>query len=296
MLPIAEFKTYREKSNINPNTIEMEIKYINKFHSFINKMKKDTVSVWDIKLKDVTMFFDEESKYLSDRTLYRKITIITTYYDYLWKKGYVPIDFMAKFRSNYRKLSWELPKVNIDYSIMLDKKEQILLDESIKLMPKLIYLLMLRGVALADMIGIELNDIIISDNMIQIIYVTKKNSTERTLTYNDPLEIGMLKKGIALAEHRNVRTLLSSKNNGEYGVFNTANLHDMVSPIEEILGFPIKSTHKVIYAYVNYLAKEQKKSVNEMSILLGMSITQTANLLKSALERVEDFSYNENVK
>lgn len=293
---IEDFKAFRVDQKISPNTINMEIKYLTKFHTFFNVLYKKQVPIWEIRLKDVVAFFDEESKYLKDRTLYRKITIISIYYDFLWSKGHVPIDFMEKFRQHYRKLEWEPPKIRVDYQVMLDKKVDILTDSNINLMPKLIYLLLLRGVALADMLRIQINGIVILDNTLNIIYETNKDEIERTLVYDDPIEIGIVKEGITLAEQRNVPYLLSSKSEGKYTSFNPVNLHDMVSPIESKLGFPIKSTNKVMYAYIYYLATTLNKNVNQMSQILAMSIPHTVKVLNAALERMENISYNENIK
>lgn len=289
---ISEFVAFRESQNMSLSTIQMEEKYLIKFHTFFNVMYKREVSIWDITFKDVKNFFDEESKHISDRTLYRKITIISIYFDFLWKKGHIPIDFMQKFRQRYRKLDWELPKVQVNYQVMLDKKHEILSAEDINLMPKLIYLLLLRGVALADMLLIEITDIVILDNRINIIYVTKKDKMERILSYEDPIEIEIFKKGIKLAEQRSVPFILSSKSEGHYKSFNPANLHDMVRPIESKLGFAIKSTNKIMYAYVYYLATTLNKDINQMSEIMGMSIPQTVKVLNTALERMQDISYN----
>lgn len=293
---LNEFKLYREAQNISVNTIDMEIRYLTKFHTFFNVLKKQQVPVWDITFNDVKTFFDEESKNLSDRTIYRKITIISLYFDFLWRKGHIPIDFMEKFRKRYRKLEWELSEINIDYQMMLDKKNDILSNHEINLMPKLIYLLMLRGVTMADMLSIQINDILVLPEKVMIIFETKKDSVERTLVYSDPLDIEILTEGIQLAEIRGINYLISSKSEGVYTTFNPVNLHDMVRPIEKILGFSIKSTHKVIYAYAYYLANVKKKNINEISILLGTSQPHTLKVLKTALERIGNISYNEIIK
>ncbi|RKJ73749.1 hypothetical protein D7X33_20235 [Butyricicoccus sp. 1XD8-22] len=286
---IDDFKNYRENQKISPNTIAMEVRYLTKFHTFLNILHKRKVPVWEITFKDVAHFFDEESKHLSDRTLYRKITIISLYYDYLWNHNHITIDFMTKFRQKYRNLlDWDIPEIKVDYQVMLDRKEEIIQSTEIHLMPKLIYLLLLRGVTLADMIKIEIDDIVLHSNTAHIIYETSKDKLERNLIYDTPVEVELIREGIALAGSRGVPFLLStkSKTDKQYTMFNPVNLHDMVKPIESILEFPVSSTNKVLYAYVHFLATIQKKSVEEMSRLLGMTKPHTAKILKTTLERI----------
>ena len=302
---IQEFKSYREqleispKRKISPNTIEMEVRYLRKFHSFLNVLHKEQVPVWEINFTDVKTFFDVESENLSNRTLYRKVTILTLYFDYLWKHNHIPIDFMAKFRQRYRDLKdWKEPEVQVNYQVMLDKKDEILENPTIHLMPKLIFLLLLRGVPLADMLRIEIHDISIQSSKALIIYETKKDKIERTLEYESDIEIEIIKDGIDLAENRGVSYFLSSKSKkeGGYTTFNPVNLHDMVKPIENLLGFSITSTTRVMYAYVHFLATIKKKNVDELSYLLGMTVPYTVKVLNTALERISKNTYNENIK
>lgn len=290
---LEEYEQFRLSEGISENTVDMEIKYLRKFHTHMNQKYKKVTNIYEIRSADIRELLDAESKHQKDQTIYRKISILSSYYDYLWRKEYIPVDFMTKFRSQYRKLNWKSENDVIDYGRMLEEKEAILSNEKFSLTARIIYVLLLGALELQDMINLRVDEVFIQGNTATIEFETVKG-TIRTVEYTHPLEIATLKAGIQQAEKRKVSHLLSSKSKGVYGVYRAVNLFDMLAPLEKHIGFKLSSTKRVQYAFVFYLSQIKKETIEEISQKLGYTLAHTAQILKTVLERKEANSYNEN--
>lgn len=290
-LLLRDYEKYRLSKGIHVNTVAIEIKYIQKFNSkLLPHMNVDADNPFSrITAKHVVEFFDKECEILSDRTVSRKITIITHYFDFLAFKGLVMIDFMPKFRRRFRKLDWAIPSLTIDYNHLVEKKESILSDQSIHLRPRMMYLLLLYGLELSDIMSVKLTDVRLDEN-IKEIYLFVNNpttSTDRIIHIGNGLEYEILSNSYLEASEKNSDFLLYSKVGAAYGMYNPSNMHDMMKPINEALGYSLTSSKQTMYAYIHYLIKDKHYSMEHVSELLGKPMKVTANLVKTTFERVE---------
>ncbi len=279
----------RVQNKIRLSTIEMEIKYIRKFHTNleVDFEYSDEFPFRRITYKHVSNFFDNECLALSERTVYRKITIITNYFDFLARKGYILIDFMPKFRKRFKKLSWTPPAVKIDYEQLVKYKDAILLSEQINIMPKLIYIMMCYGIEMRDMLEITVDNILKREDYILLSFENIDHQLNRIIRITDTNEIAVINASIELANKRNIGYLISTKSHNVYGKYNPSNLPDMMKPISDVIGVPINSTKQAMYAYIYHLNKTENLSVDAISQILAKPVTSTAKVIKTTLERVE---------
>lgn len=283
-----EYESYRLALGKSIKTVDLEVAYIRYFHNYLEKINQsETLPVDHITYKMMESFFEKECERLQPRTVYRKITIMCNYFDFLSQKQYIYTDFMPKFRKRFKKLSWEEPKLQYDYEKIIEKKPQILEDESIRLAGKVIYLFMVYALELREMMEVTKDSVTIKDDYILISISTDKNVNDRVIKLTDPLEHEVIKRAIEEADNRGVPYLLSSKTHGIYGMYNATHLRDSMNSISHLLGIELTSTKQARYAYINYLSISKNMSVDEISSILGIQPTTTAKLIKNAMERIE---------
>ncbi|MGE7692298.1 hypothetical protein ACQKMI_24360 [Lysinibacillus sp. NPDC097214] len=284
---IDEYCSFRTKKGIHLNTIDMEVKYIKKFHASVNIENKQEMALRKISYKDVEGFFRRECEALSERTVYRKITILVHYFDFLWRNNYIPMDFMSKFRVRFKKLSWEAPPVKVDYHKLLERKEAIYDDLTIKVIPKFIYLLMTYGIEMRDMLHLSRENIIIHNDYCLIYFENVAWGTERSIKIDSKIEQALIKDILKESEKRGINLLLSTKSEKGYGPYNPSNLHDMMKPVSELAGCPLNSTKQTMYAFVHYLVTDMQLSIESVSDQLAIPLTHSAKLVKTSIERIE---------
>lgn len=288
---LEEYASYRRSKGIHENTIDIELTYIKKFNSSVLANVNDDADnpFSRITGKNVENFFSKEREVLSARTVYRKITIITHYFDFLSHKGLVIIDFMPKFRRRFQKLDWTTPSLNVNYLDLLKNEKVILEQSSINLMPRVIYLLFLYGLELKDIMNITLDDIKVGENLKEIVLFINNpsTSTDRIIHVQDELKYKVLLAAYEVAQEKSSKYLVYTKRGEHYGMYNPSNLPDMMKPIKEIIGYSLSSSKQTMYAYVYYLIKTKNYSIEHVSDVLGKPLKVTAKLVKTTLERVE---------
>ncbi len=288
---LEDYVDYRRKKGIHDNTIDIELKYINKFNqSVLAGINEDAENPFSrITGKDVENFFGKEREVLSARTVYRKITIITHYFDFLSHKGLVIIDFMPKFRRRFQKLDWTTPGLNVNYLDLLEKEKSILEQDAINLMPRLIYLLLMYGLELKDIMNLTVEDVKVGENTKEIyLFVNNPStSTDRIIHLQQDIEYRILKSAYEVAMEKGAKYLVHTKSGDRYGMYNPSNLPDMMKPINEIIGYSLNSSKQTMYAFVYYLIKIKNCSIEQVSEILGKPLKVTAKLVKTTLDRVE---------
>ncbi len=284
---LDEYHAFRIGKGIHLNTVDMEIKYIKKFHTSVNIERKEELALRSISYKDIDAFFTRECDVLSERTVYRKITILVHYFDFLWRNNYIPIDVMTKFRQRFKKLTWEAPAVKVDYNKLIKSKDTIYNATSINLIPKFIYLLMSYGIEMKDMLHLSRNNIVERNHEYLIYFESSTWKMERSILIDSNLEIKLINEILQESKNRGIDLLLSTKSDKGYGPYNPSNLHDMMKPISELVGCPLNSTKQTMYAFVHHLVTDKQLSIDTISEQLAIPLTHAAKLVKTSIDRIE---------
>lgn len=278
------YEKYRLKNGISPNTVVHEVQLIRSLFAFLRKTYKKTVEPHEIRPSDIQKFLQEQHETgIKDSTLNRKLIYIRQWFDYMWQIGRIPVDFMPKFKLN-QKLDLTPADIEIDYQMLLEKKDSLLASDKLTLNAKILFIFYMRGLRLRDMAAIEVDDFENRGDKLTLL-LEKKDGYACQLEFSGS-EIPVLQEGIERAVFRNTPYLLSSKVKDGYSMFKMGSLSDYTDALSEFLGVPVRSGD-IRFAYVYHLYSVEHKNLEEIQETLGVSLDSASRMLKEALTRLK---------
>lgn len=285
------YENFRIDKGISEKTVVHEVRLIRSLLTFINMKYKKTVEPHEIRPIDIKDFLDSERKKgLQDTTINRKLIFIRVFFDYLWKTEKISIDFMPKLDYS-KKLNLETSnKISVNYLNLLNKRPDFLQDSKIQLHVKLLFIFFIRGIRMRDLVAIEIDDFEDNGNEIYL-HLQRTKDEELLIHFDDPYEVSTLLMGIERALFSNSLYILYSKIDKEYVPLRIGSLKDYLTALKKYFGIPIRS-EELRFAYVHYLYRYEGKNIEEIQEIMGTSLATTTNLLKEALERLENVNYN----
>jgi len=278
------YEKYRLDNGISPNTVVHEVQLIHSLLAFLSRNYNKTVEPHEIRPADIQKFLQEQrASGIKDSTLNRKIIFIRQWFDYMWRIGRIPVDFMPKFKFS-EKLDLTPPDIHLDYGKLLEKKEAVLDTGQLSLNAKILYILYLRGLRLRDMASIDINNFEDKGHKLSLAF-EKKDGFMSRIDFTGK-EIAILLEGIERAVFRGTPYLLSSKVNNEFTSFQMGSLSDYTEALSAFIGMPMRSGD-IRFAYVHYLYSEQQKNLEEIQEILGVSLDSASRILKDSLQRLK---------
>lgn len=278
------YEKYRLENGISPNTVVHEVQLIHSLFAFLTRQYNKTVEPHEIRPADIQKFLlEQRAAGIKDSTLNRKIIFIRQWFDYMWRIGRIPVDFMPKFKFS-EKLDLTPSDIHLDYAALLDKKEAVLETEQLSLNAKILYILYMRGLRLRDMAAIDINNFEDKGHKLTLTF-EKKDGYMSRIDFTGK-EIAVLLEGIERAVFRGTPYLLSSKVNQEYTMFQMGSLSDYTEALSEFIGMPMRSGD-IRFAYVHYLYAEEQKNLEEIQAILGVSLDSASRILKDSLQRLK---------
>lgn len=278
------YEKYRLQNGISPNTVIHEVQLIHSLFAFLARHYNKRIEPHEIRPSDIQSFLQEQrATGIKDSTLNRKIIFIRQWFDYMWRIGRIPVDFMPKFKFS-EKLDLTPPDIHLDYQILLDKKEAVLETDQLSLNAKILFILYLRGLRLRDMASIDINDFEDKGHKLSLSF-EKKDGYMSRINFTGK-EITILLEGIERAVFRGTPYLLSSKVDNEYTFFQMGSLSDYTEALSAFIGLPMRSGD-IRFAYVHYLYSEEQKNLEEIQEILGVSLDSASRILKDSLQRLK---------
>ncbi|MFD1030646.1 site-specific integrase [Metaplanococcus flavidus] len=278
------YEKYRLQNGISPNTVVHEVQLIHSLFAFLTRHYKKRIEPHEIRPADIQLFLQEQrAKGIKDSTLNRKIIFIRQWFDYMWRIGRIPVDFMPKFKFS-EKLDLTPPDIHLDYGTLLEKKEAVLASDQLSLNAKILYLLYMRGLRLRDMASIDISSFEDKGHKLTLAF-EKKDGYMSRIDFTGK-EITILLEGIERAIFRGTPYLLSSKVNNEYTMFQMGSLSDYTEALSSFIGVPMRSGD-IRFAYVHYLYSEEQKNLEEIQEILGVSLDSASRILKDSLQRLK---------
>jgi integrase/recombinase XerD len=278
------YEKYRLENGISPNTVVHEVQLIRSLFAFLRKTYKKQVEPHEIRPSDIQKFLQEEyATGIKDSTLNRKLIYIRRWFDYMWRIGKIPVDFMPKFKFN-QKLDLRPSDIHVNYEDLLAKKESVLESDKLSLTAKILFLLYMRGLRLRDMAAIEAEDFVDRGDVLELT-VEKKDGYVVHIEFTGK-EIPVMLEGIERAAFRSTPYLLSSKVKDEYTMFKMGSLSDYTESLSAFLGTPIRSGD-IRFAYVHHLYAVKHKNLEEIQQIMGVSLDSASRMLKDSLTRLK---------
>lgn len=278
------YEKYRLDKGISPNTVIHEVQLIRALFAYLRKTYKKSVEPHEIRPADIQNFLQQQQETgIKDSTLNRKLSYIRQWFDYMWRIGRVPVDFMPKFELSH-KLDLTPADIHLDYEALLAKKPAVLESDELSLTAKILFLLYMRGLRLRDMVAIEVENIEDKGDVLSLL-VEKKDGYTCHLEFTGK-EIPVLREGINRAIFRGTPYLLSSKVKNDYTVFQLGSLSDYTEALTAFVGVPMRSGD-IRFAYVHYLYSVEHKNLEDIQRILGVSLDSASRILKDSLVRLK---------
>jgi|GEM_PF-1766139 len=290
---LKEYEEYRISRGISPETIKYEVKLINDFFNYVDKIYNKNVIEYEIKPDDIKGFLMKgKERGLKDETIAKMIYQLRQWFHFLWDTNKIGVDYMTKLKFP-KKLHISKPKIDINYEYLLSKKGEIL-SSRLSTYSKMIYLLYMRGLRVRDISSLTIDQLKDEENIITLTLDKDNGFVQETVFKGEELPI--VRTCISRAKERKVPFLLSSKVAtvpNKYKPINFGSIKDMVAAISNVVGSPFRSEH-IRLAYVHYLYKKEGKMIEEIANILGISLSSASRMIKESLERVKIVEYNKN--
>ena len=278
------YEKYRLKNGISPNTVVHEIQLIRSLFAFLRNTYKKPVEPHEIRPIDIQNFLQQQhATGIKDSTLNRKLIYIRQWFDYMWRIGKIPVDFMPKFKFT-EKLDLTPADIHVNYAELLEKKDAVFESSHLSLNAKILFILYMRGLRLRDMAAIEVDDF--EDLGAGLLLpLEKKDGYVCQLKFTGK-EVPVLMEGIERAVFRNTPYLLSSKVKDGYSMFKMGSLSDYTEALTSFLGTPIRSGD-IRFAYVHHLYTVEHKNLEEIQEIMGVSLDSASRMLTESLTRLK---------
>lgn len=284
------YKQFRSAKGISERTLHSEVQLIDNFIAYTNTIHKKYVDPTEYTSKDVKDFLlSRKAHGIKDSTLKKDLTHLKQFFDYLWQQNRIPVDFTTKIKLDLHIIKTE---IYVDYSFLLNIYKNVLLNPRLQPKAQALFMFYMRGWRMRDIREIRLDDVKDNGNKLTI-EIKKDNGCKQSITFKGA-EIEPIIYCQNESIFRNVPYLFSSKIKGEYEQFSIYSAKTYLNSIvdEYSIDFPLKND-TLRFAYVHYLYTEKKLSLEEIANVLGISLSNAANLLKQSLERIKPREYNE---
>ncbi len=274
------YEEYRLKAGISPGTLVTEVELLKSFIRYVNVLNDKKLEPYEIRPVDVRSFLDQETeKGLQASTIKRKLSHIRQYFDYLWKIGKVPVDFMPKF--DY-VLVIEKKVAKLSYTEFAREKKKILQHPTLALNAKLYFLFAMAGFRMREIERLRSRHFRDLGDRIEMNFVTSQDVYWQ-LVFEDATEIAVIVQVMERVVFREHDYLVASDK--KYGAdYVRNNMKDIYSGLSALLPKPFK-TEEVRTAYIYHLYSVQEKSFDEMVDLLGVTPESLTYALKRVFER-----------
>ena len=273
------YTSYMEREGYSTETITSYVKTVRAFFKYIDMKYEKNKEVYEITPKDIKTFIDScLNEGHSKLTCNKHLSILKSFFDYLWQKDKVASDPTVKIK---RLVVEENKKTEITYQQLLDIFPDILSNPSYSSLRKAIYVLTLKGLRHSE-------------------FQFKKDSV---IDMGDSITIKLKKHEINLTDDAAEAFLnyyFESQFNGTPYVFITKK-HDSTSVPIEIMslyahinaisndyGLSTKLNLNMIrHAYAYYLYKQKRYTIESISTILGIKPASAAQLVKISMDRYQ---------
>lgn len=277
------YDKYLEEQGYSDKTVGSYIFAINSFFHYLDSTYKQSKELYEIKPSDIKGFLEKLLEQGSNvSTVNKHLTILKGFFDYLWEQNTIPVDPTVKIK-RYQKR--EIKPLGLNYEELLELLPKILHNDY-SFLRKSIFILALKGLRVSEF-QFKKDDVKEIPNGVHI--TLKKH----TLTLDGLEAECFLRYYYESFFHDSEYVFVTNKHNGEVVPVEMDSLYNHLSAISKDYHIePRLSFNGIRHAYVYYLYKKQKLSIEEIAKTLGIKNPSAANLLNFSIERVENQIYS----
>ncbi|MDO6657401.1 site-specific integrase [Anaerobacillus sp. 1_MG-2023] len=273
------YTSYMEREGYSTETITSYVKTVRAFFSYIDMKYEKSKEVFEITPKDIKTFIDScLSDGHSKMTCNKYLSILKSFFDYLWQKDKIAADPTVKIK---RYVLEDTKKTEITYQQLLDILPDILSNPTYSSLRKAIYVLTLKGLRHSEFQFIKENVIDMGDSV-----TIKLKKHEINLTH-DAAETFM-SYYFESQFNGTPYVFITKKHDSSLVPIEVMSLYTHINAISKDYGLPTKLNLNMIrHAYAYYLYKVQRHTIENISTILGIKPASAAQLVKISLDRYQ---------
>lgn len=269
------YAKYLEDNGKSQETVKSYTKVINMFIAYLDTEHGKDYEMYEVKTRDIRGYL--ESKRAANNvpaTLNKHLTVLKSFFDYLWQIEKVPINPTTKMKS-YKATDNEIGL--LDYEILLEIKPYVLKNPNYSIKRKALFILLLHGIRYSEF-EIKRKNVIEKNGDVIIIF---KN--HEPVQFQGPEADILLAHMDNMAFHTTDYVFITKKHDGTTVPIQIAPLNIHLIGIEKDYNVPSRVTlDKVRYAYAYYLYTQKNKSIEDISTIFGIQVKAAVTIIQNS--------------
>ncbi|GLO68289.1 MULTISPECIES: tyrosine-type recombinase/integrase [Oceanobacillus] len=277
------YKKYLVEKGKSIRTVDDYISLIEQFIAHLDYVyKKDPLEVFEIQNKHIRIFLDKK-RYIDKielSTLNKNITILKSFFNYLWKTQQIPVDPASKLE--HAKYSINKP-ISLRYEMLLEILPSIITNNYYTELKKIIFIFVMHGFRIQDF-QILKKDVI--DNGDSILIFPKYH--EAIELYGQELDIFIKVFNDALFHESDYVFVTKRHDDKKLVPIEIMGIHKHLKEIQEDYRIPTKlNTNTIRHSYAYYLYHEKDFTFENIATIFGIENSSAALLVKESERRIE---------
>jgi site-specific recombinase XerD len=275
------YSEYLFEKSKSPETIDSYEKEVNYFFAFLDFKYERKKELYEITTKDIKDYLeDKKAKGSKTVTINKYITILKSFFDYLWMINKISIDPTTKLK---RIKENETHNQDLTYHELLDTLPKVLNNTDYSPLRKVLYILALTGFRaseyqiLKDNVIIDTADgeVIIKTKKRQIVLVDQEAEYFMEYYYNESM--------FNLSNY----VFVTNKHNEETVPVEGMTIYFHLRAISEEYNLPKLVLNDIRHAYAHYLYTENQFTIEDIAKEFGIEENSAALLVDASIDRIE---------
>lgn len=274
------YSKYLEDKSKSHETINSYVKEINYFFSFLDFKYSKQKELFEITSRDIKDYLEDKRKKGSKTvTINKHITILKSFFDYLWTINKVPIDPCEKIK---RIKEIDIINQKLNYKLLLETLPQVLERQDYSALKKVIYILSLYGIRASEF-QIEKENVVIDPINTYVKIKTKKRNIKLTNQYAEYfMEYFYNESMFNLSKY----VFITNKHNDTVVPVEAMTIYSNLRIIAEDFSLPGLKLNDIRHAYAYYLYCDKKLTIEQVAEELGIEEQSAALLIEASLQRI----------
>lgn len=259
-------------------TIDTYTKTINQFFAYMDNFYNKKIELHEIKPSDIKNFLHNKLEHSKNSisTLNKHLTILSSFFDFLWENNKIIIDPAAKIK---RFKETKIEAKTLKYEFLLEIKDQVLSNGNYSNLRKAIFILALKGIRPSQYqfkktcVTEKENEVLLSLRSHNIIL--QDNDAEYFMSaYYDS------------CFHSSNYMFITKKQDNSFVPIELMSIYTHLNAISKDYNLEKKlNLNDIRYSYVYYLHTHKSYSIENISENLGLGYDSSAQLLRNTMER-----------
>lgn len=276
------FSKFMDSEGYSKETVTTYVQNLDRFFAFLDHKYKKQKELHEISTTDITDFLNSKKDAgLTVPGINKYLTILKSFFDFAEREGKVGVDPACKIKGFKGKVE---RKQRFCYENLLKIRDHLLSSSSYSNLTKALFIMGLHGCRFKE-IQIKKDDVI--QNGDDIVLITKTHGNEIRQIHLKGIEAD------AFYQHymdmvfipTDYMFVQKKHGTGDYTPIEITNFYYRTAAVSEDFNLPHFNLESTRMAYVEYLYKKKRYSIEKLSKELGVTKPRAAVLAKESIER-----------